>query len=79
MHHGVRQHLAAGDRDRCTSHDVRPHVHDADASDGTKQLVVNGHPLYAYSGDTKAGDENGQGIAGKWYYVSDKGEPTKGS
>ena len=48
-------------------------------SDGTKQLVVNGHPLYAYSGDTKAGDENGQGIAGKWYYVSDKGEPTKGS
>ncbi|HEY3831797.1 MAG TPA: hypothetical protein VGO03_05860 [Acidimicrobiia bacterium] len=46
-------------------------------SDGTKQLVVNGHPVYTYSGDTKAGQENGQGIGGKWYYVSDEGQPDK--
>jgi predicted lipoprotein with Yx(FWY)xxD motif len=29
---------------------------------GTKQLAVNGKPLYTYSGDTNAGDTTGQGL-----------------
>jgi predicted lipoprotein with Yx(FWY)xxD motif len=31
-------------------------------SDGTQQVTYNGHPLYRFSGDHKAGDTNGQGI-----------------
>jgi predicted lipoprotein with Yx(FWY)xxD motif len=36
-------------------------------TDGTKQVALDGHPLYTYSGDTKAGDTNGDGFAGKWH------------
>ncbi len=36
-------------------------------TDGTKQVALDGHPLYNYSGDTKAGDTNGDGFAGKWH------------
>ena len=39
------------------------------ASDGTKQLAVNGSPLYTWMNDKKAGDVTGQGIAG-FYVVS---------
>ena len=45
-------------------------------SDGTKQVTYNGHPLYTYAGDNKAGDTNGQGLnffGGKWYAVSSSG------
>jgi predicted lipoprotein with Yx(FWY)xxD motif len=35
--------------------------------DGAQQLTVDGHPLYLFSGDTKAGDTNGQGVADVWY------------
>jgi predicted lipoprotein with Yx(FWY)xxD motif len=34
--------------------------------DGKYQMTFNGMPLYLYSGDTKAGDTNGQGIGGVW-------------
>jgi predicted lipoprotein with Yx(FWY)xxD motif len=34
------------------------------ASDGTKQLAVNGSPLYTFASDTKAGDAKGQNFAG---------------
>jgi predicted lipoprotein with Yx(FWY)xxD motif len=47
-------------------------------SDGTKQVVANGHPVYTFSGDTAPGQTNGEGVAGKWYYVNEKGEPDKG-
>jgi len=45
-------------------------------SDGTKQVTYNGHPLYNYVGDQKAGDTNGQGISAfgaRWYAVSPAG------
>ncbi len=38
-------------------------------ADGSNQVMYNGHPLYYFSGDTKPGDTNGQGIAGKWSVV----------
>ena len=36
-------------------------------SNGTKQLTVNGSPLYLWQGDTKAGDATGQDVNG--FYV----------
>ena len=37
------------------------------ASDGTKQVAVNGSPLYTWMGDKKAGDATGQDVNG--FYV----------
>ncbi|HEV2238601.1 MAG TPA: hypothetical protein VGR57_18225 [Ktedonobacterales bacterium] len=37
-----------------------------DSANG-KQVTYNGHPLYTYSGDTAAGQANGDGIGGKWH------------
>jgi predicted lipoprotein with Yx(FWY)xxD motif len=45
-------------------------------SDGKTQVTYNGHPLYTFSGDTKAGDTNGQGLddfGGKWWALSPSG------
>ncbi|GAA3491038.1 SCO0930 family lipoprotein [Streptomyces cremeus] len=41
--------------------------------DGVKQQAVDCWPLYTFSGDTKAGDTNGQGVGGTWYAVSPRG------
>ena len=35
--------------------------------DGTKQVTHNGQPVYYYSGDTAAGDSNGQGTNNVWF------------
>ena len=43
-------------------------------SDGGMQVVYNGHPLYFFSGDSAAGQTNGQGIGGNWFVVSPQGE-----
>ena len=43
--------------------------------DGTTQVTYAGHPVYLYSGDTAAGDANGQGIGGVWYAVTATGTP----
>ena len=43
---------------------------------GTRQLSYNGHPLYTFSGDNKAGDLKGQGsnaFGANWYVVSPAG------
>ncbi len=37
------------------------------------QVTYDGHPLYYYSGDTKAGLANGQGIGGIWFAVTSDG------
>ena len=44
--------------------------------DGTTQVTYNGHPVYLYSGDTAAGQTNGEGLntyGGLWYAVSTAG------
>ncbi|SRR5258708_18287844 len=38
-------------------------------SDGSKQFAWKDMPLYYYSGDTKAGDLNGDGIQNIWHIV----------
>ncbi len=39
----------------------------------TKQILVDGRPIYTYAGDQKVGDTNGQGIGGIWYAISPSG------
>ncbi|MEV0917378.1 hypothetical protein AB0I93_24345 [Streptomyces sp. NPDC049967] len=46
-------------------------------SDGKKQVTYNGHPLYLFDEDKKAGDAKGQGVdafGAKWYVVNAKGK-----
>jgi predicted lipoprotein with Yx(FWY)xxD motif len=42
-------------------------------TDGSKQLTVNGWPLYTYAQDSKAGDTTGQGVGGTWWAVTPAG------
>jgi predicted lipoprotein with Yx(FWY)xxD motif len=42
-------------------------------SDGSKQAVWNGHPLYTYVGDTKPGEAKGNGLnlsGGVWHDIT---------
>jgi predicted lipoprotein with Yx(FWY)xxD motif len=50
-----------------------------DRPDGTKQVVVAGHPLYTFASDAAAGDTTGQGSGGKWFVVSADGSLVKGA
>lgn len=45
-------------------------------SDGTKQVTMDGWPLYTYAGDSAAGQANGQGVnqgGGLWWAVTTSG------
>lgn len=45
-------------------------------SDGNDEVTYNGHPLYYYAGDQKAGDTNGQDLnqfGAAWYVLSPAG------
>lgn len=42
--------------------------------DGTVQLTVGGLPVYRFSGDSKPGDLNGQGVGGTWFAVGPTGD-----
>ena len=51
-------------------------------SNGARQVTYNGRPLYRFSGDSKAGDTNGEGInafGARWYVVSPAGKVIKSS
>jgi predicted lipoprotein with Yx(FWY)xxD motif len=43
-------------------------------ADGMTQVQIEGHPLYMFAGDKKAGDTNGQGLLDKWYAVTADGD-----
>jgi len=48
---------------------------------GSSQVTYAGHPLYWFSGDTKAGDTNGEGLddfGGEWYAISPAGKAVVG-
>src|SRR4051794_31256774 len=48
--------------------------------DGTKQLTVDGLPMYTYVGDSAKGDTNGQGLnqsGGLWWVVATNGTSIK--
>ena len=50
--------------------------------DGSKQLTVDGHPVYTFVGDKSAGDATGQGKSlngGLWTVVSPDGKSIEGS
>jgi predicted lipoprotein with Yx(FWY)xxD motif len=45
-------------------------------SDGQPEVTYNGHPLYTYTGDSKPGDVNGQGLTAfgaAWFALSPSG------
>jgi predicted lipoprotein with Yx(FWY)xxD motif len=44
---------------------------------GKRQVTYNGHPLYKYVGDSKAGQVSGQGYQSIWYVVNASGKPVK--
>jgi predicted lipoprotein with Yx(FWY)xxD motif len=51
-------------------------------SDGKSQVTYNGHPLYLFAGDQKAGDTSGQGVnafGARWFAVSPAGTAASGS
>jgi predicted lipoprotein with Yx(FWY)xxD motif len=44
------------------------------------QVTYHGHPLYHYSGDTRAGEASGEGLSAfgaRWYVVSPHGKAVK--
>ncbi|MFJ2770372.1 SCO0930 family lipoprotein [Streptomyces sp. NPDC087300] len=43
-------------------------------ADGTKQLTIDGWPMYRYAQDTKPGDAKGQGVGGTWYAAAPDGK-----
>jgi predicted lipoprotein with Yx(FWY)xxD motif len=42
--------------------------------DGTKQVTLDGRPLYEYVKDTAPGQANGQGVMGTWFAAAPDGE-----
>ena len=51
-------------------------------SDGKTEVTYNGHPLYYYAGDQKAGDTNGQNLdqfGAEWYVLSPAGKKVENS
>jgi len=45
-----------------------------DRKDGSKQLLVNGWPMYYFAQDTAPGDAKGQGVGGTWFAAAPDGK-----
>ncbi|QGV77399.1 SCO0930 family lipoprotein [Streptomyces ficellus] len=43
-------------------------------ADGTKQLTIDGWPMYRYAKDTKPGETKGQGVGGTWFAAAPDGK-----
>lgn len=43
----------------------------------TKQITINGRPIYTYAFDTAPGMTKGQGVGGIWFVISPSGEEMK--
>lgn len=51
-------------------------------SDGKTQVTYNGHPVYRFEGDKKAGDTNGEGLVAfgaGWFALSPTGDQVSGT
>ena len=44
---------------------------------GQQWVLYNGHLLYTFSGDTKAGDVSGNALGDVWYALTAAGEPVQ--
>lgn len=42
--------------------------------DGTKQITLNGWPLYLFAGDSRPGELSGEGVDGTWHAVAPNGK-----
>ena len=49
-----------------------------DRTDGSKQVAIDGQPLYYFASDAAPGDTNGQGVGDMWYVVGADGAMIKG-
>jgi predicted lipoprotein with Yx(FWY)xxD motif len=47
--------------------------------DGTKQVTVNGWPMYTFAKDTAPGEYNGQGQGGTWFAATPEGKKAQGT
>ncbi len=43
----------------------------------TRQVAINGRPIYTFIGDTSKGSTNGQGVGGVWFVISANGTELK--
>lgn len=64
--------VAAGDKPVVDG--VSGTVGTIDAPDGSKQLTLNGMPLYYFAQDKEPGDTLGQGLNDVWYVAAPDGE-----
>jgi len=61
------------DSDQPTVDGVDGEVGTITRDDGTKQVTLDGLPLYTYAPDEHAGDVKGQGVQGIWWVVAPDG------
>ncbi len=61
--------LASGSGTPTSAKDVSGTLAAFDGANG-HQVEYNGHPLYTYSGDSSAGEANGEGVGGVWFVAT---------